>query len=65
LLRLYALSGAGVLPQSLKEGMQRLPNFSGWAESVMGQESVRQIWDERDVVERTKARLQKMREQKK
>lgn len=64
LLRFYALSAAGLLPKSLKEGIQKLPNTGKWAEHVLKQESVLYIWNEEAVVERTGKRIAKMKEQK-
>lgn len=61
LLRIYALSDGDVLPVSVKEGLQKLPNFSKWAQATMSRESVRHIWDEETVVSRTKARIAKMK----
>ena len=61
LLRIYALSNGDILPLSVKEGLQTLPNFSKWANATMSKESVRYIWDEEAVVSRTKARIAKMK----
>ena len=61
LLRIYALSNGEVLPTSVKESLQKLPNFSKWAQATMSRESVRHIWDEEAVVSRTKARIAKMK----
>jgi glutathione S-transferase len=61
LLRIYAMSNGEVLPISVKEGLQKLPNFSRWAQATMSRESVRAIWDEETVVTRTKARIAKMK----
>jgi len=55
------LSNGEILPISVKEGLQKLPNFSKWAQATMSRESVRYIWDEEDVVSRTKARIAKMK----
>jgi glutathione S-transferase len=61
LLRIYALSNGDVLPVSVKEGLQKLPNFAKWANATMANESVRQTWDEEAVVSRTKSRIAKMK----
>lgn len=61
LLRIYALSNGEILPASVREGLQRLPHFSKWANATMSKESVRYIWDEETVVSRTKARIAKMK----
>jgi glutathione S-transferase len=61
LLRIYALSNGQILPLSVKEGLQKLPNFSKWANATISKESVRYIWDEETVVSRTQARIAKMK----
>jgi len=61
LLRIYALSDAGILPSSVKKGLAGLPNFSRWAHAIMAQPSVLSIWDSEEVVSRTAARIQKMK----
>jgi len=61
LLRIYALANGDVLPTSVKEGLEKLPNFSKWAQATMSRESVRSIWEEGIVVSRTKARIAKMK----
>ena len=61
LLRIYALANGDVLPTSVKEGLEKLPNFSKWAQATMSRESVRYIWEEGTVVSRTKARIAKMK----
>lgn len=62
LLRFYALSNGDLMPKSLKEGLQKLPNFSKWADATLKQESVTYIWDEEKVVKRTGARIAKMKQ---
>ncbi|KIW07684.1 hypothetical protein, variant [Verruconis gallopava] len=61
LLRIFALSGAGVLPTSVKTGLDQLPNFSKWAKATIEQPSVLKIWDEEKVIAGTKARIEKMK----
>lgn len=61
LLRIYALSGADVLPTSVKIGLEKLPNFSKWAKATIAKPSVLSIWNEEAVISTTKARVQKMK----
>ena len=63
LLRFYALSNGELLPKSLKEGVQKLPNTGKWAEAVLKQESLLYIWDEEKVVKRSAERIAKMKAQ--
>jgi len=63
LLRIYALSAADVLPKSVKEGLEKLPYFSKWVNATISRESVTYIWDEKTVVSKTSARIQKMKAQ--
>jgi glutathione S-transferase len=61
LLRIYALSDAGILPSSVKKGLAGLPNFSNWAQAIMAEPSVLSIWNSEQVVSRTASRIQKMK----
>jgi len=61
LLRIFALSGAGLLPTSVKAGLEKLPNFSKWAKATIAKQSVLSIWDEERVITTTKARVEKMK----
>jgi len=61
LLRIFALSEAGILPASVGDGLNTLPNFSKWAKATTAQPSVLSIWKPEEVVSRTAARVQKMR----
>jgi len=61
LLRIFALSEAGILPTSVKVGLDGLPNFSRWAKATTSQPSVLSIWDGQKVVDRTASRVQKMK----
>ncbi|KAF2675533.1 thioredoxin-like protein [Microthyrium microscopicum] len=63
-LRIYALAGADVLPKSLTDGLDGLPNFTKWAQSVQQVPSALNIWDAPKVVERTKERLERMKHAK-
>lgn len=63
LLRFYALSNGELLPKSVKEGIQKLPNTGKWAEHVLKQESLLYIWDEENVVKRSAARIEKLKAQ--
>lgn len=60
-LRLHAYSRAGLLSQSLDEDLKGLENYSKWADKVVKEESVTYIWNEEDVVGRTKKRIEKMK----
>jgi len=62
-LRTYALSKNGILPASIKEGLDKLPKFSAWAKAMMEKESVTCIWDEQKFVTRTAERIKKMKGQ--
>jgi glutathione S-transferase len=61
LLRICALSDAGILPSSVKKGLDGLPNFSRWSHATMAQPSVLSVWDPEQVVSRTADRIQKMK----
>lgn len=61
LLRIYAFSKAGILPTSVIDGLDTLPNFSKWAKATISQPSVLKVWDEKEVVAGTVARLEKMK----
>jgi glutathione S-transferase len=63
LLRIYALSSRGLLPTSVKAGLEKLPNFSKWVKATAAKESVLSIWDEEVVSERTASRIAKLKAQ--
>ncbi len=60
-LRLHAYSRAGLLSESLDEDLKGLQNYSKWASEVVKQESVTYIWNEKEIMERTKKRVEKMK----
>ncbi|KAF1911154.1 thioredoxin-like protein [Ampelomyces quisqualis] len=61
ILRVYALTKNGLMPKSVVEGLDALPNFSKWAREVIKQESVTYIWDEERNVTSMKNRIEKMK----
>jgi len=63
LLRIYALSSRGLLPASVKTGLETLPNFSKWVKATVSKETVLSIWDEETVSERTASRIAKLKAQ--
>jgi len=63
-LRIYALAEAEVLPKSVTQGLNALPNFNKWANTLMQTPSVLGIWDGPKFVERTKDRLERMKHAK-
>ncbi|CAG9948654.1 unnamed protein product [Clonostachys rosea f. rosea IK726] len=64
IVRLLALSSAGVYPASIISGLkEKAPNFYKWAEAVSAHPSVTNIFDKDTIIEGTKARLQKQRSQ--
>ncbi|KAF2849850.1 glutathione-S-transferas-like protein omega 1 [Plenodomus tracheiphilus IPT5] len=65
ILRIYALARHGLLPQSVLEGLDKLPSFSKWAAAVVKEESVTYIWDEENVVAGTRKRVEGLKAQAK
>lgn len=63
LLRIYALSSRGLLPTSVKLGLETLPNFSKWVKATVAKKTVLSIWNEEVVSERTASRIQKLKAQ--
>jgi glutathione S-transferase len=63
ILRIYALTRHGLLPSSVVEGFNGLPNFSKWAAEVTKQESVLYIWDEEKTMEGTKKKIESLKAQ--
>jgi len=63
-LRAYASGKHGLLPSSLVERMDALPNFSRWAHAVIQNESVLEIWHEEETMKRTKAKLEQLKDPK-
>lgn len=63
-MRLLAVGGAGVYPESLLAGLkEKAPNFYRWAEAVAAHPSVTNIFDPKLTVEVAKSRLAKARGQ--
>jgi glutathione S-transferase len=65
ILRIYALTRHGLLPQSLVDEFDKLPNFSKWASEVIKQDSVTYIWDEETTVTGTKKKMESLKAQAK
>ena len=66
LLRWYAQGKDGeMIPTSLVDKLDALPNFSKWAKAVQGNESVLGIWDEKNVVESFKKKMKSVLAQQK
>jgi len=61
IMRIYALAAANVLPKSVVEGLDGLPNFKAWASSIRQEKSVLSIWDGDKFVDRTQTRLERMK----
>lgn len=61
ILRVYSFSKNGLLPKSLVEGFESLPNFNKWANEVIKQESVIYIWNEADVISATRKKIESMK----
>lgn len=63
ILRLYSYSRDGtLLPGSVIERLDKLPNFARWAAALHGEKSVTFIYDEQENIDGAKQRLQKQRE---
>jgi glutathione S-transferase len=60
-LRVYALTRYGLLPQSVVEGLDKLPSFSKWAGEVVRQESVLYVWDEGPTIEGTRRKIESLK----
>ncbi|KAF2739650.1 thioredoxin-like protein [Polyplosphaeria fusca] len=65
IVRIYAFARNGMLPASMAEGLEALPNFSKWAAKAIEHESVRYIWDEEGVVEGARRRIASLKAQQK
>lgn len=65
ILRIYALTKHGLIPQTVVAGFDALPNFSKWAAEVIKQESVLYIWDEETTVAGSKRKIENLKAQAK
>lgn len=64
MIRLYASSKHGILPESIRGDLAaKAPNFDKWAQAVIKHPSVLSIWDEEKIIEGTKVRIAKLRAQ--
>lgn len=61
ILRIYAFSKNGLLPKSVIEGFEGLPNFNKWAQAVIKEESVTYIWNEEKVISSTKRKIESLK----
>jgi len=64
-IRMYAMCNGELLPKSLKDSLNKLPNFSKWAQATIAKESVTYVFNEADIVKRTADRIEKMKAQTK
>lgn len=62
LLRIWALAAADIIPKSVTDGLESLPNFNKWAKTVMQVPTVQGIWNEPTFIDRTQARLERMKQ---
>jgi glutathione S-transferase len=60
-LRVYSFSRNRLLPKSVLEGFEKLPNFNKWAQAVNKEESVTYIWNEAEVLPATKKKIESMK----
>lgn len=65
LVRMYAMAHGGLVPKTLEDRLNGLPNFSKWAKAVMAKESVTYVFDEATNIKKTTARIEKMKAQAK
>ncbi|KAJ4316788.1 hypothetical protein N0V94_005280 [Neodidymelliopsis sp. IMI 364377] len=61
ILRVFSFSKNGLLPKSVVEGFEGLPNFNKWANAVIKEESVTYIWDEAQVIPATKKKIESLK----
>lgn len=55
----------GLFPESVAKGFDALPNFSKWSKAVTSQESVTYVFDKQSIANGAKARMEKMKADKK
>jgi glutathione S-transferase len=65
ILRTYAFAKHDLLPKSVADGLNELPNFSKWAAEVIKHDSVTYIWSEERAVEGTKKKIASLKSQAK
>jgi len=61
IMRIYELASSNVLPKSVHDGLDGLPNFKQWASAIRQEKSVLSIWDGPTFVSRTQSRLERMK----
>jgi glutathione S-transferase len=61
IMRIYALADSDVLPKSVIEGLNALPHFTKWTDSIRQEPSVLTVWDGPKFVARTQSRLERMK----
>ncbi|KAF1977575.1 hypothetical protein BU23DRAFT_587556 [Bimuria novae-zelandiae CBS 107.79] len=65
IIRIIAFVKRAVLPKSIADGLNGLPNFSKWAAGVVKQDSVTYIWDEDRIVEQSVKKFAQVKAQAK
>lgn len=61
ILRIDAFSKNGLLPKTVADGLEALPNFNKWSQAVIKEDSVTYIWNEADVISATRKRIEGMK----
>ncbi|KAJ4989751.1 glutathione S-transferase domain-containing protein [Stagonosporopsis vannaccii] len=61
ILRIDSFSRNGLLPKSVLEGLEALPNFNKWSQAVIKEDSVTYIWDEASVIHATKKKFESLK----
>ncbi|MCJ1418364.1 hypothetical protein MMC32_004711 [Xylographa parallela] len=59
-LRTHAYARGGLMHSSLLGKLEKLPHYTKWQKAVASQDSVTYIFDEADIIRRTKVRMEKM-----
>jgi glutathione S-transferase len=65
ILRIYSFANNGLLPRSLLDEFEKLPNFSKWSAQVMKHESVTYVWDEKVSIPAMQKKIQSLKTQSK
>lgn len=60
-VRYHTFSKTGLMPKSVAEGLDALPNYSKWSKAIHAEDSVTFVFDGPAIAERMAERIQKMK----
>ena len=60
-IRYHTYAEADIIPKSILNALDALPNYSAWSKAVRAQDSVTYVFDAPNIVKTTKQRIEKLK----